>query len=49
MNVTGLANKRKGVKKGKAPAPKKTDDKYGNKTDYAKPSTLKIGLTGKKK
>ena len=50
MKVTGPANKRVGVKKGlKAPHPKKTDDKFGAKTDYAKPSTLKIGLTGKKK
>jgi hypothetical protein len=49
MKVTGPANKRKGVKKGlKAPHPKKTDEKFGSKTDYAKPSTLKIGLTGKK-
>ena len=36
MKVTGPANKRAGVKKGlKAPHPKTTDAKFGNKTDYA--------------
>jgi hypothetical protein len=50
MKVIGPANKRSGVKKGlTAPHPKKTDDKFGSKTDYAKFSTTKVAVTGKKK
>ena len=48
MKTTGPANLRKGTKKGSAPHPKKTDDKFGAKTDYAKPSTTHIKCGGKK-
>ena len=46
-----MANKRKGIKtnpKPKAPHDPKKDDKFGNQTDYANQSKLKIGLTGRK-
>ena len=49
MNTTGPADKRKGTKKGSAPHPGKTDDKFGSKTNYADFSKTKAGLTGKKK
>lgn len=49
MNTVGKANLRKGVKKGlKAPHPKKTDDKFGAKTNYAEVSKTNIPIGGKK-
>ena len=52
MNATGPANKRKGIKtnpKPAAPHPKKQDEKFGSKTNYADFSKTKVGLTGCKK
>ena len=42
INTSGNADKKPGVKPGHAEAPKKTDDYYGSRTNYADVSKTKI-------